>query len=224
MMTINRHRKNWCFDAGEYREEKYMNIHNEYLFHGLCDEEYLLDSTYPQIRFGYGCDQIFGENIDVDTFAILLNEKSECEEKTDVVFYNNLSNPEKTVSMIGDCISGCCGCAGCDYNLDLRRMPTNVTKVLFAVVIYDAENRKQCISQLTNEFIYIRKIGDGFNCSTREPVFAGGAFKWNDIDDCSVANLCELVRVGSEWKLRMILQGYNGNIQELIASYGLVLK
>lgn len=209
-----------------------MNTRSEKMLKEMCKDEYLLDSTFAQIRFGYGYDQIFNskknqifnsKNIEVDVFALLLNENDVCEKETDVVFYNNFSNKEETVNLVGDCLSGCCECADYDFNLDLRRMPAKINKVLFAVVVYDAENRRQSISQLTNEFIYVRRIGEDFRCSSLEPVFLGGLFTWNCIDGCFVAKLCEFVRLGTAWKLRMLSQGYHGNLQELIADYGLEL-
>lgn len=126
-----------------------------------------------QIMVGLGWDEVqqstgflgvlFGskpEDIDCDAFAIMLgydgkllhhtNDLKEC-----TVFFNNLSDPYRSIVHQGDNLTGAGKGDDEQIFVDLNRVPSDIGAIVFAVNIYEAFKKNQHFGMLRNAFIRV---------------------------------------------------------------------
>ena len=84
--------------------------------------------------------------------------------------------------------------------VDLDKVPDHITRIVFSVVIWRAEERRQRFGSVRNAFIRI------FDEETREEIvrFDLGT----EFSDETLVMFGELYRRGTEWKFRAVGQGY----------------
>ena len=96
--------------------------------------------------------------------------------------------------------------------VNLAGMSADVTKVVFPVSIYDAENRGQSFGQVTNAFIRVVNQADGREIA-----------RFDLSEDASTETAMvfgELYRHGGEWKFRAVGQGYASGLHGIAKDYG----
>lgn len=126
-----------------------------------------------QIMVGLGWDEaqknagflgaLFGskpQDIDCDAFAIMLGHDGKLlhhttEIKECTVFFNNLSDPYRSIVHQGDNLTGAGDGDDEQIFVDLNRVPMDVGSIVFAVNIYDAFKRNQHFGMLRNAFIRV---------------------------------------------------------------------
>lgn len=126
-----------------------------------------------QIMVGLGWDEaqqstgflgaLFGskpEEIDCDAFAIMLgNDGKLLHHTTNVkectVFFNNLSDPYRSIVHQGDNLTGAGEGDDEQIFVDLNRVPSDVGAIVFAVNIYEAFKKNQHFGMLKNAFIRV---------------------------------------------------------------------
>jgi len=126
-----------------------------------------------QIMVGLGWDEVqqntgflgalFGskpQDIDCDAFAIMLGHDGKLlhhttEIKECTVFFNNLSDPYRSIVHQGDNLTGAGEGDDEQIFVDLDRVPGDVGTIVFAVNIYDAFKRNQHFGMLRNAFIRV---------------------------------------------------------------------
>ena len=126
-----------------------------------------------QIMVGLGWDEVqqstgflgalFGskpDDIDCDAFAImlgydgkLLHHTTDLKECT--VFFNNLSDPYRSIVHQGDNLTGAGEGDDEQIFVDLNRVPSDVGAIVFAVNIYEAFKKNQHFGMLRNAFIRV---------------------------------------------------------------------
>ena len=91
--------------------------------------------------------------MDASVFLLGANEKLVSDQH--FIFYNNLVSPDsdQSIKLLGDNRTG--EGEGDDEGIivDLRKVPTEVAKVVVTVTIYEAAKRKQNFGQVTNAYI-----------------------------------------------------------------------
>lgn len=100
------------------------------------------------------------EDIDCDAFAIMLghdgkllhhaNSVKEC-----TVFFNNLSDPYRSIVHQGDNLTGAGEGDDEQIFVDLNRVPADIGTIVFAVNIYEAFKKNQHFGMLQNAFIRV---------------------------------------------------------------------
>lgn len=179
-----------------------------------------------QIMVGLGWDEVqqskgflgalFGskpEDIDCDAFAIMLgydgkllhhtNDLKEC-----TVFFNNLSDPYRSIVHQGDNLTGAGEGDDEQIFVDLNRVSSDVGAIVFAVNIYEAFKKNQHFGMLRNAFIRVVDhqrgrelcrfdLNDNYNNMTA--LVAGtivrGDNDWEFVTDGQAARLESLVDV-----------------------------
>lgn len=179
-----------------------------------------------QIMVGLGWDEaqqntgFFGallgskrEEIDCDAFAIMLgydgkllhhtNDLKEC-----TVFFNNLSDPYRSIVHQGDNLTGAGEGDDEQIFVDLNRVPSDVGAIVFAVNIYEAFKKNQHFGMLKNAFIRVVDhqrgrelcrfdLNDNYNNMTA--LVAGAIVRgdngWEFVTDGQAARLESLVDV-----------------------------
>ena len=139
-----------------------------------------------------------GGDFDLDASAFLLSDSGKVSCQEDFVFYGNLAHPSGSVTH--------------QIRIDLSLVPENITKVAFAVTIYDAEGRRQNFGQVSNAFIRIYDEANGQEL-----------LRYDLGEDFSIETAAifgELYKNNGEWKFNAIGSGYQGGLAAICASYG----
>ena len=157
--------------------------------------------SLQRVMVGLGWDEVeqkrgfFGlgpkpQDIDCDASAIMCRG-GRLLDKSDLVFYNNLTHATGTVVHQGDNLTGAGDGDDEQIYVDLARMPQTYDRVVFVVTIYQARERKQHFGLIRNAFIRICDADNGteickFNLS--ENYYGKTAMI-----------VAEVRRAGSEW-------------------------
>lgn len=136
--------------------------------------------------------------IDCDASAIMLRNGKFCA-KEDLVFFNNLIHPTRTVQHMGDNLTG--AGAGDDEQIivDLAAIPAEYDRIVIVVTIYEAVKRKQHFGLIENAFI---RLVDARNNTEM--------CKYNLSEDYSGMTAMifgEIYRHNGEWKFNAMGQG-----------------
>jgi len=153
-----------------------------------------------------------GGSFDLDASIFMLNESGKVTSDKDFIFYGNLEHSSKSVIHMGDNRTGEGEGDDEQIKVDLSLVPANITKIAFAVTIYEADARRQNFGQVSNAFI---RIVDESN---------GNELLRYDLDeDFSIETsviVAEIYKHGNEWKFNAIGSGFSGGLAALCANYG----
>lgn len=154
-----------------------------------------------------------GVNFDLDTSVFLLNNQEKLISDEHFIFYNNLTSPDpdKSVKHMGDNLTG--EGEGDDEVIivDLRKVPSNVEKIVITVTIHEASQRGQNFGQVRNAFVRL------VNVETKEEVI-----RYDLDEDFSIETaliMAELYRKQGEWRMNAVGAGYQGGLQALLNRY-----
>ena len=101
------------------------------------------------IKVGVGWDVARGMRVfDLDLYAALLNEKGGIVKK---VYFGNLSEPG--IKLSGDNLTGAGDGDDETIYLDFNKIPQNISKVVFSVIIYRGKDRHQHFSDVSNAYV-----------------------------------------------------------------------
>jgi tellurium resistance protein TerD len=167
--------------------------------------------TQVQIGLGWKARSTTGADFDLDASALLCGGGRVLGDEY-FVFYNNLKSPEGSVEHTGDELVG--GTGGDDETIlvDLAQVPERVDKVVFAVSIHDAENRRQSFGQVTDAYIRVVNQADGNELARYDLT--------EDASSETAMIFGELYRYGGEWKFRAVGQGYASGLRGIALDFG----
>lgn len=154
-----------------------------------------------------------GADFDLDASVFLLNANEKLISDEHFIFYNNLTSPdpEKSVKHLGDNLTG--EGEGDDEVIivDLRKIPSEVSRIVVSVTIYEDEKRKQNFGQVRNAFVRL------VNVETKEEVL-----RYDLEEDFSTETaliMAEIYRKDGEWRMNAVGAGYQGGLQALLNRY-----
>lgn len=153
-----------------------------------------------------------GADFDLDASAFLLGENGKVAKDEDFVFYGNLAHESQAVVHQGDNLTGEGDGDDEQIEVDLSKVPANVSRIAFTVTIYDAETRRQNFGQVSNAFIRIV-----------DEVSGAEIIRYDLGEDFSIETALvvgELYRHGGEWKFNAIGSGFAGGLAALCRQYG----
>lgn len=149
--------------------------------------------------------------IDCDASALLL-KNGKLEDKSDIVYFGNLSHKSGTIQHMGDNLTGAGEGDDEQIVIDLARVPMEYDRIVVVVNIYQALPRGQHFGLIENAFI---RIVDGRNNQEM--------CKFNLTEDYSGMTAVifgEVYRHNGEWKFNAIGQGTNDpGLGELTSRY-----
>ena len=157
-----------------------------------------------------------GRDFDLDTAAFLLGENGKVLRNEDFVFYGNKLHDSSSVEHLGDNLTGAGDGDDEQIKVDLSLVPANITKIIFTVTIYEAEQRRQNFGQVNNAFIRIYNEVNGEEL-----------LKYDLDEDFSIETAVvfgELYKHGGEWKFNAIGSGYQGGLAALCENYGVEVE
>lgn len=154
-----------------------------------------------------------GVSFDLDSSVFLLGANDRLISDKHFIFYNNLASPDpdKSIEHTGDNLTGIG--AGDDevIKVNLTKVPAEIEKVVVAVTIHDAQERKQNFGQVQNAFVRI------VNLQNEQEVV-----RYDLVEDYSTETaliMAELYRKDGEWRLNAVGGGYQGGLQALLDRY-----
>src|SRR5947209_1152636 len=135
--------------------------------------------TAALVGLGWDARTTSGDDFDLDASALLVNAAGRVLSDQHFVFFNNLRSPDGSVEHTGDNLTG--EGEGDDeaIKVDLDHVPAEITRVVVAVSIYDAETRNQNFGQVRNAYMRVVNEADGvegarYDLSEARPVGAAG--------------------------------------------------
>lgn len=164
------------------------------------------------VGLGWDARATDGAQFDLDASCFLLNDSGKVRKDNDFIFYNNLKSECGSVEHLGDNLTG--DSAGDDevINVDLKKVPADVTKLSFVVTIHEADTRKQNFGMVQNA--YIRVVDKKSNKEIA---------RYDLSEDASTNTAMifgEVYRHNSEWKFKAVGQGYDGGLGALAKNFG----
>lgn len=154
-----------------------------------------------------------GGDFDLDVSVFLLGDNEKLLSDKHFIFYNNLISPDsdQSVKLLGDNRTG--EGEGDDEGLivDLRKVPTEVKKIVVTVTIYESDKRKQNFGQVRNAYFRLVDV------QTKEEVL-----RYDLSEDFSVETaviMAEVYNQGGEWRVNAVGSGFQGGLQALLNRY-----
>jgi tellurium resistance protein TerD len=171
--------------------------------------------TAVTVGLGWDVRTTTGTDFDLDASAILVTDEGKVRNEGDFVFFNNLKSADGSVEHTGDNLTGEGEGDDEQVKVSLATVPAEVTKIVFPVSIYDAENRQQSFGQVRNAFIRVVNQTGGTEIA-----------RYDLSEDASTETAMvfgELYRNGAEWKFRAVGQGYASGLEGIARDFGVNL-
>ena len=154
-----------------------------------------------------------GGDFDLDASAFLLGENGKVTGQQDFVFYGNQTHQSGSVQHMGDNKTGEGDGDDEQIRIDLGKVPADITRIAFAVTIYDAETRRQNFGQVSNSYIRI------FNEENGEELLRYDLGEDFSIETAAIFG--ELYKNNNEWKFNAIGSGFQGGLAAICGNYGI---
>ena len=167
------------------------------------------------VGLGWDARVTDGTDFDLDASVFICGENGKVLSDTHFVFYNNKTSPDGSVEHTGDNRTGEGDGDDEAIKIDLTKVSETVKKLVFAVTIHEADQRRQNFGQVANAFMrVVNQNGD------REIA------RYDLSEDYSVETAMifgEVYRHNGEWKFKAIGAGFEGGLGPLASSHGVNL-
>lgn len=176
-----------------------------------------LSRTEPGLKqvavgLGWNARSTSGDEFDLDASAFLVKEDGKVRKDDDFIFYNNPVSSCGSVKHTGDNRTGAGEGDDETIEVDLTKIPADVSKVVFTVTIHEADSRRQNFGMVNSAFIRIINDERGAEIA-----------RYDLSEEASVETAMifgEIYRHSGEWKFRAIGQGFRGGVEPLVRSFG----
>lgn len=154
-----------------------------------------------------------GSDFDLDAAAFLVKEDGKVPTQDEFIFYGNLKHHSGSVEHLGDNLTGEGDGDDEELKIDLSKVPSEISKIVFTVTIYDAEKRNQNFGQVSNAFIRV------VNENTNEELIRYDLGEDFSIETAVVVG--EIYRHSGEWKFNAVGSGFQGGLAALCNNFGI---
>ena len=164
------------------------------------------------VGLGWDARSTDGAGFDLDASAFLLKADRKVRADSDFVFYNNLRSVDGSVTHTGDNLTGAGDGDDEAIEVNLERIPPEISVLAFTVTIHEADARRQNFGMVSSAFIRIVNNERGTEIA-----------RYDLSEEASIEtamNFGEIYRQGAEWKFRAIGQGFAGGLGPLAQSFG----
>jgi tellurium resistance protein TerD len=176
-----------------------------------------LSKTDPGLRevlvgLGWAARASDGADFDLDASLFMVRENGKVRGDHDFIFYNQLTSTCGSVEHTGDNKTG--AGEGDDEALKIRLadVPGDIARLVIAVTIHEAEQRRQNFGMVQDAFVRI------VNLETNAEIV-----RFDLSEDYSTETamiFAEIYRYNGEWKFRAVGQGYAGGLAALAIQHG----
>jgi tellurium resistance protein TerD len=172
------------------------------------------DPSLSRILIGLGWEarSTTGNDFDLDASLFLVQATGKVPGDDHFVFYNQLRSPCGSVEHTGDNRTGEGDGDDEALNVNLNAVPQNITRLVVAVTIHDAEARRQNFGQVEGAFMRI------VNSETNAEIARFDLSEDYSTETAMVFG--EVYRHNGEWKFKAVGQGYAGGLHALCLQHG----
>lgn len=164
------------------------------------------------VGLGWDARATDGQDFDLDASCFMLGADGKVRSDQDFIFYNNLKSADGAVVHTGDNRTGQGEGDDEALNVDLFKVPADVSRLAFSATIHEADKRRQNFGMVQNAYIRI------VNQKTGKEV---ARFDLSEDASTNTAMIFgELYRHNGEWKFKAIGQGYDGGLGPLARGFG----
>lgn len=172
------------------------------------------DPTLTKIMIGLGWDarSTTGDDFDLDASLFMVGADGKVPSDNHFIFYNQLLSPCRSVEHTGDNRTGAGDGDDEALKVDLSAVPANITRLVVAVTIHDADARHQNFGQVGGAFMRIVNQENDAEIA-----------RFDLSEDYSTETAMvfgEVYRHNGEWKFKAVGQGYNGGLLALCSHHG----
>ncbi len=176
-----------------------------------------LTKTSPDLKnvligLGWDARSTSGDDFDLDASIFMVGANGKVRSDAEFIFYGQLRSACGSVEHTGDNRTGDADGDDEAIKVLLDKVPAEITRLVVAVTIHDADIRRQNFGMVHNA--YIRVVN-----SDNDAELA----RFDLTEDASVETAMifgEVYRHNGEWKLRAVGQGYAGGLHALAVSHG----
>lgn len=168
--------------------------------------------SLKNVILGAGWDAaVRGATLDLDIAAFLLNENDRVADiSTDVIYFNNMSSTG--IRLEGDNLTGDGDGDDERIDIDLSLIPSNISRIVFFVTIYNAEAKKQTFGMVNNSYVRL------LDADNNEKEVLRYELKGKYSTDTALT-FAELIREGRGWTFHAIGEGSVGDLNTLLSRY-----
>lgn len=175
-----------------------------------------LSKTAPGLRhlrlgLGWNASNV-GEDFDLDASLFMLTEQGQVRGDGDFIFYGQLHSTCGGVEHTGDNRTGFGDGDDEVLNLQLDKIPLQITRLVVAVSIHEAEVRLQNFGKVEDAFIRLVNLEKGTELARFDLT--------EDYSNQTALIFGELYRAGEDWKFKAVGQGYVGGLRALAIAHG----
>jgi tellurium resistance protein TerD len=153
-----------------------------------------------------------GADFDLDAVAFLLGANGKVRNDADFIFYNQLKSADGSIEHMGDEKVGGGGGDDEQVKMNLAEVPADVQKIVVAVTIHEAAERRQNFGMVSDAFVRVVNEENGKEMARYDLS--------EDMSTETAMIFAEVYRHNNEWKFRAVGQGFEGGLGPLARSYG----
>jgi tellurium resistance protein TerD len=173
------------------------------------------ETTLKALKVGLGWDinkYDGGNDFDLDGI-VTMTKDDECGDDDDMIYFNNIKDRNGSVVHSGDNLTGEGDGDDETITVSLDKVPADIEKLNFHIVIYEADSRGQNFGQVGNAYARVLNEENGEELC-----------RYDLSEDHSTATrmlLATLYRHNGEWKFQAVGQGQSGGLNEITQEVGL---
>lgn len=171
--------------------------------------------TNATVGLGWDARSTDGAAFDLDASVFLTGDSGKVLSDAHFVFYNQKTSPDGAVVHSGDNLTGEGEGDDESVSIDLPKVTPDVTRIVFAVTIHEAESRNQNFGMVRNAFMRV------LNKDTNTEIARFDLSEDYSIETAMVFG--EIYRHSGEWKFKAVGQGFAGGLGPLAKDYGVNL-
>ncbi|ROQ40946.1 tellurium resistance protein TerD [Frondihabitans sp. PhB188] len=167
--------------------------------------------TIATVGLGWDPRTTSGEAFDLDASALLVSASGKVRSSADFIFYNQKQSANGSVVHLGDNRTGDGDGDDEQISVDLRSVESDVERVVIAVSIDKADERRQNFGQV--RAAYCRVVDQDGTEIVRFDLSEDAAPE-------TAMVFAEVYRNGEEWKFKAVGQGYTTGLAGIAGDFG----
>lgn len=162
------------------------------------------------VAWNAGAEPVLQDNLVLA--AVLCNEGNKAISPEHFVFFNQLTSPDMSVSQVEKALAG----DQEQVEIDLADVPPEVARIAFVLYVNEGTAARRTLGQLRQLSVVVRDAADN-----RELVRSENLASVLTSETAVV--LAEVYRHRSDWKFKVVGDGYASGIRGIASDYGLPL-
>ncbi|NCO74129.1 MAG: TerD family protein [Cyanobacteria bacterium] len=137
---------------------------------------------------------LFQADFDLDASVLCLDSRGKLKSNSEIVYFGNLRHHSSAINHLGDNLTGSGSGDDEEINVNLPLIPSNISKLVFVVNIYNAIERKQDFGQVGNAFVRLVNV-------TNNQEIVRYTLSKNGYQGKTGMIMAELTRVDDDWEM-----------------------